>query len=75
MGTEYNYEIGYKALRKDFRRYQKATPKGVSLQNKRDKTIILKFKINGKPKSKGCNCAFSLDGMVEALTRLSHKLS
>ena len=60
LGTDYNYEIGYETLQKDFKRYQKETPKGVSLQNKRNKTIILKFKINGKPKSKGCNCAFTL---------------
>ena len=69
MGTDYNHEVGYETLRKDFKRYQSETPKGVSLQNKRNKTIILKFKINGKPKSKGCNCTFSLDGMVEALSK------
>lgn len=69
MGTDYNYEIGHEGLRKDFERYQKQTPKGVSLQNKRNSTIVLKFKINGKPKSKGCNCAFTLDGMVEALAK------
>ena len=69
MGTNYNHEIGYETLRKDFKRYQKESPRGVSLQNKRNKTIILKFKINGKEKSKGCNCSFTLDGMVEALKK------
>ena len=69
MGTGYNHEIGYETLRKDFKRYQKETPRGVSLQNKRNKTIVLKFKIDGKEKSKGCNCSFSLDGMVEALRK------
>ena len=69
MGTDYNYEIGYESLAKDFKRYQKETPKGVSLQNKRNKTIVLKFKINDKPKSKGCNCAFTLDGMADALKK------
>ena len=66
MGTEYK---GYLELQNDFKRYQKQTPKGVSLQNKRNKTIILKFKINGNAKSKGCNCSFTLDGMVSALSK------
>ena len=74
MGTDYNYEVGYEGLIKDFKRYQKQTPKGVSLQNKRNKTIVLKFKINGKDKSKGCNCLFTLDGMVDALAK-SHKVA
>ncbi|NJO98823.1 MAG: hypothetical protein HC764_24805, partial [Pleurocapsa sp. CRU_1_2] len=69
MGTEYNHEIGYESLLSDFKRYQKQTPRGVSLQNKRNKTIVLKFKINGKEKSKGCNCTFTLDGMVDALKK------
>jgi hypothetical protein len=69
MGTDYNHEIGYETLQKDFRRYQKETPRGVSLQNRRNKTIILKFKVNGQSKSKGCNCTFTLDGMVEALRK------
>jgi hypothetical protein len=69
MGTDYNHEIGYETLQKDFKRYQKETPKGVSLQNKRNKTIVLKFKISGKEKSKGCNCSFTLDGMVDALSK------
>jgi integrase len=74
MGTDYNYEIGYETLQKDFKRYQKETPKGVSLQNKRNKTIVLKFKIDGKEKSKGCNCSFTLDGMVDALKK-AHKVA
>jgi integrase len=69
MGTGNNYEIGYETLLSDFKRYQKQTPKGVSLQNKRNKTIILKFKVNGRDKSKGCNCTFTLDGMVDALKK------
>jgi hypothetical protein len=69
MGTDYNHEIGYETLQKDFKRYQKETPKGVSLQNKRNKTIVLKFKISGQEKSKGCNCSFTLDGMVDALSK------
>ena len=74
MGTNYNNEIGYESLLADFKRYQKQTPKGVSLQNKRNKTIVLKFKINGQSKSWGCNCSFTLDGMVDAL-RKANKVS
>jgi hypothetical protein len=70
MGTEnYNHEIGYETLLADFKRYQSQTPKGISLQNKRNRTIILKFKINGSDKSKGCNCAFTLEGMSSALIK------
>ncbi len=66
MGTEYK---GYQSLHDDFKRYQQQTPKGISLQNKRNSTIVLKFKINGKPKSRGCNCSFTLDGMALALIK------
>ena len=45
MGTEYK---GYQSLHDDFKRYQKQTPKGISLQNKRNKTILLRFSVNGK---------------------------
>ena len=60
MGTKYNHEIGYESLLTDFKRYQKQTPRGVSLQNKNNKTIVLKFKVNNQPKSKGCNCEFTV---------------
>ena len=69
MGTDYNYEVGYETLQSEFKKYQKQTPKGVSLQNKRNKTIILKFKINDRPKSKGCDCLFTLRGMEDALVK------
>jgi integrase len=69
MGTDYNHEIGYESLLADFKRYQSQTPKGISLQNKRNSTIVLKFKINGNDKSKGCNCSFTLDGMATALIK------
>ena len=71
MGTEYK---GYLELLEDFKRYQKQTPKGVSLQNKRNQTILLRFKIDGKAKAMGCNCSFTLDGMVSALSK-SHKVA
>ena len=66
--------MGYETLLKDFKRYQKQTPRGVSLQNKKNKTIVLKFKVDGKSKSKGCNCDFTLDGMVSALSK-AHKVA
>jgi hypothetical protein len=74
MGTDYNHEVGYESLLVDFRRYQGQAPKGVSLQNKRGKTIILRFKVGDKFKSPGCNCSFTLDGMVEALSK-AHKVA
>jgi hypothetical protein len=52
MGIEYK---GYPELFTDFERYQKQTPKGVSLQNKRNQTILLRFKVNGNAKAMGCN--------------------
>ena len=69
MSEKYNGEIGYEALLKDFERYRKMTPKGVSLA--RDKgSILLQFKVGSKNRSKyGCNCSFTLDGMVEALSK------
>ena len=74
MGTDYNYEVGYETLQTEFRKCQKLTPKGVSLQNKRNKTIVLKFKINNEPKSKGCNCLYTLKGIEDALIK-SHKVA
>jgi hypothetical protein len=71
MGTEYK---GYPELFTDFERYQKQTPKGVSLQNKRNQTILLRFKVNGNAKAMGCNCTFTLDGMVSALSK-AHKVA
>jgi hypothetical protein len=71
MGTEYK---GYPELFVDFERYQKQAPKGVSLQNKRNQTILLRFKVNGVAKAMGCNCSFTLDGMVSALSK-AHKVA
>ena len=69
MSAKYNHEIGYEGLLADFKRYQKQSPRGVSLKKNRD-TINLQFKI-GKNKRKpyGCNCSFTLDGMVSALSK------
>jgi hypothetical protein len=69
MGADYNHEIGYERLLKDFERYQKQSPRGVNLKRNRD-TINFRFKI-GKTDKKpyGCNCSFTLDGMVSALSK------
>ena len=72
--NNYNYEIGYEGLRTDFKRYQKQSPKGVSLKQNRN-TINLQFKIGkGNRKPYGCNCSFTLDGMVSALNK-AHKVA
>lgn len=66
MGTEYK---GYESLIDSFKLYQKQTPKGISLQNKRNKTILLRFKLGNEPKAMSCNCSFTLDGMISALSK------
>ncbi|WP_041619180.1 hypothetical protein [Stanieria cyanosphaera] len=69
MSKDCDYEVGFEALLKDFKRYQKDSPKGISLIRK-GQTISLQFKIGKKPRSQyGCNCSFTLDGMVEALSK------
>jgi hypothetical protein len=71
MGAEYK---GYLSLVDDFERYQKQAPKGVNLRRNRN-TINLKFKIGDKQrKDYGCNCSFTLDGMVSALSK-AHKVA
>jgi hypothetical protein len=74
MSEKYNHEIGYESLLKDFERYRKQSPKGVSLARDRD-SILLQFKVGDKSRSKyGCNCSFTLDGMVDALSK-AHKVA
>lgn len=69
MSKDYNHEYGYESLLKDFQRYQKETPRGVSMTRK-GQTISLQFKVGDKPRSQhGCNCSFTLDGMAEALKK------
>jgi hypothetical protein len=69
VSKDYNYEIGYPTLLEDFKRHQKETPKGVSMTRK-GQIISLQFKVGKKPRSQyGCNCSFTLDGMVDALKK------
>jgi hypothetical protein len=71
MSAEYK---GYIGLLDDFKRYQNQSPKGVSLKRNRN-TINLQFKIGDTDrKPYGCNCSFTLDGMVSALSK-AHKVA
>jgi hypothetical protein len=74
VSKDYNHEIGYETLLKDFDRYKKRCPKGITL-TKESNGIYLQFKIGSKPRSKyGCNCTFTLDGMISALSK-AHKVA
>ena len=69
MSKDYTKEIGYESLLSDFKRYQKQTPKGVGMTRK-GQNIYLQFKTpNTARQPYGCNCTFTLDGMVEALKK------
>ncbi len=69
MSKDYNNEIGYESLLSDFKRYQKQSPRGVGLTRKGN-TVALQFKVGkGNRKQYGCNCTFTLDGMVSALSK------
>ena len=70
---EKNYPIGYETLLVDFKRYQKQTPKGVSMSRK-GTNIYFKFTVGNKRGEYACNCSFTLDGMVSALSK-AHKVS
>ncbi|MGL4879779.1 MAG: hypothetical protein ACRC8K_01770 [Waterburya sp.] len=71
MSKDYNFEIGYETLQKDWEIQIKRTPKGVTLV-KGGNNIYLQFKTPNTPRSKHkCNCTFSIDGMHEAV-RKSH---
>ena len=74
MSKNYNHEIGYEGLLKDFERYQKQSPRGVGLTRKNG-NIYLQFKIGStNRKQYSCSCSFTLDGMVSALSK-AHKVS
>ncbi len=74
MSKDYNHEIGYETLLFDFQRYKKQTPKGITLV-KEGQNIYLQFKTTNKSRSKyKCDCSFTLDGMVEALSK-AHKVA
>ncbi|GAB4535879.1 MAG: hypothetical protein Tsb0014_23200 [Pleurocapsa sp.] len=69
LSKKYNYEIGYETLLDEFKRYQKQTPKGVSLVQS-GKFVKLQFKTTNKTRSKyDCNCTFTLDGIRDAYSK------
>jgi hypothetical protein len=69
VSTDYTNEIGYESLLSDFKRYQKQTPRGIGMARK-GQYIYLQFKTpNTARKQYGCNCSFTLDGMVDALSK------
>jgi integrase len=74
MSKDYNHEIGYESLLADFKRYNKETPKGVTLV-KKGQNIYLQFKTTNKNRAQyACACSFTLDGMVKALSK-AHKVA
>ncbi|MBW4536325.1 MAG: hypothetical protein KME09_20520 [Pleurocapsa minor HA4230-MV1] len=69
MSKDYAKETGYESLLSDFKRYQKETPRGVGMTRK-GQNIYLQFKTpNTARKPYACGCTFTLDGMVEALSK------
>jgi hypothetical protein len=69
VSKDYTNEIGYEGLLSDFKRYQKETPRGVGMTRK-GQNIYLQFKTpNTVRKPYACGCTFTLDGMVEALSK------
>lgn len=71
MSKDYNYEIGYESLQKEWEIQLKRTPRGVSLAKKKS-GIYLQFKTPSTPRKQyACACSFSIDGMHEAV-RKSH---
>lgn len=69
MSKDYTKEVGYESLLSDFKRYQKETPRGVGMTRK-GQNIYLQFKTpNTARKPYACGCTFTLDGMVEALSK------
>jgi hypothetical protein len=74
VSKEYNSEIGYESLLSDFKRYQKQTPRGLGL-TKKGQNIYLQFKTpSTSRKQYACGCNFTLDGMVDALSK-AHKVA
>nr|MDJ0530867.1 hypothetical protein [Xenococcaceae cyanobacterium MO_207.B15] len=68
-----NYPIGYETVLVDFKRYQKQTPKAISMSRKNG-NIYFKFTVGSKRGEYACSCSFTLDGMVSALSK-AHKVS
>ncbi|MBH8563747.1 hypothetical protein I8748_16375 [Nostoc sp. CENA67] len=67
-----NHLIGYERLLDFFKEAQNQTPKGIGLKkdSKASGTyILLQFKLGDKRVAKACNCAFTMDGIANALRK------
>lgn len=74
VSKEYNHEIGYETLRKDWETYKRQVPRGVTLV-KGGNSIYLQFKTPSTSRSKyKCDCTFSIGGMIDAV-RKAHKVA
>jgi hypothetical protein len=74
VSKEYNHEIGYETLRKDWETYKRQVPRGVTLV-KGGNSIYLQFKTPSTSRSKyKCDCTFSIEGMIDAV-RKAHKVA
>jgi hypothetical protein len=74
VSKEYNNEIGYETLRKDWEVYKKQAPRGVTLV-KGGNSIYLQFKTPSVSRSKyKCDCTFSINGMIDAV-RKAHRVA
>jgi hypothetical protein len=71
VSKDYNFEIGYETLQKEWELQKKRAPRGVTLV-KGGNNIYLQFKTPNTSRSKyKCACTFSIGGMHEAI-RKSH---
>ena len=67
-----NHLIGYERLLDFFKEAQNQTPKGIGLKkdSKASGTyVLLQFKLGDKRVAKACNCAFTIDGIANALRK------
>ncbi|PHJ58182.1 hypothetical protein VF14_26570 [Nostoc linckia z18] len=67
-----NHLIGYERLLDFFKEAQNQTPKGIGIKkdSKASGTyILLQFKLGDKRVAKACNCAFTMDGIANALRK------
>ncbi|BAY37087.1 hypothetical protein NIES2111_14220 [Nostoc sp. NIES-2111] len=67
-----NHLIGYERLLDFFKEAQQQTPKGIGLKkdSKASGTyVLLQFKLGDKRVAKACSCAFTMDGIANALRK------
>ncbi|MBD2451804.1 site-specific integrase [Nostoc sp. FACHB-152] len=72
QGNTANNLIGYETLLSFFKEVQGQTPKGITLKKDRKPSgtyILLQFKLGNKRVAKACNCAFTMDGIANALRK------